>query len=89
MIQILIQNDDPYDNFVTVVDQNTNPYTTVMNNVRINAGAAPVAVGVEEDGSPVGLGNVQWNATRCDDNTQVGAGNATPAAGETVHVSSH
>ncbi|MGA8574278.1 MAG: hypothetical protein WB609_01145 [Candidatus Cybelea sp.] len=86
MIQIQVLNDDTDDALVTMVDNNTSPANTVLNNQRINGGQNVANIAIQEDGS--GNGNVSWTSTSID-GTASNTGTATPSYNETVAVSTY
>lgn len=85
MIQVFVQNDDTaHDLFAVVTDLNTDPYSTVLNNQRINRGAR-VSVDVQEDGSGNCL--LQIHTTSADDATvQKDFNNKIAQQGEIISV---
>jgi hypothetical protein len=63
-INIIIENDDPNDAYVSVRDLNTAGHDPVLTNARINSHDG-VPISVTADGS--GHGHVSWIATRTDE----------------------
>jgi hypothetical protein len=83
MINIILENTDQGDLFVSVTDLNVAGVPTILTDQRINESES-FPLGVQEDGND--NGSITWRARRCDDDAKTAQRTVSVSTGDTVEV---